>query len=157
MANGFTIKTAGATGLSAATAKTILMAITGTRPLTVCEFSVSFDGVTASAVPVLVEMVASTQATAGTPGTSPTPTPIRPLGGDASIATAAESYSAEPTVLTQTKQWLLTPNGGLLVIQFPLTRETVSTTGASSAGKGVGFRCTAPATVNVRGYMEFEE
>jgi hypothetical protein len=157
MASGFAVKTAtAATALAAATAKSILNAITGTRELNVCEFSVSFDGVTASAVPVLIELCNSTQATAGTPGTSPTPTPIRPATGGASIFTAAESYSAEPTVLVPVKHWLLTPNGGLLVIQFPLGREYNTGTN-TGVGKGAVIRCTAPAIVNVRGYIEVEE
>ncbi len=106
---------------------------------------------------MLIELGGSTQATAGTPGTSPTPAPIRPLGGDASIATAAESYTAEPTVLTAIKHWLLTPNGGLLVIQFPLGRETLGTSAAASAGKGLFLRDNAPTIVNARAYLEFEE
>jgi len=51
----------------------------------------------------------------------------------------------------------VTPNGGLLVIQFPLGREQVGTIAGASAGKGQLLRCNAPANVNVRGYLEFEE
>jgi hypothetical protein len=156
MAAGFTVKTAGATALVGGTAKTLVNVIAGAnRQAIVCEISSSFDGVTASAVPVLVELVGSTQATAGTVGTSPTPTLIRGLG--ASQATAAESYTAEPTVLTQLKQWLVTPNGGLLVVQFPLGRETQSNVSGSATLLAVGIRDNAPANVNARAYVEFEE
>ena len=156
MATGFTVKTAGATALTAATAKTLVNVIPGAnRQVIVCEISNSFDGVTASAVPVLVELVGSTQATAGTVGTSPTPTLIRGLG--AAVSTAAESYSVDPTALTQWKQWLVTPNGGLLVIQFPLGREPVTDVSGGPTTKGIGLRDNAPAAVNARAYVEFEE
>ena len=156
MAAGFTVATAAATALVAATAKTLVNIIAGAnRQCIFCEVSNSFDGVTASAVPVLVELVESTQAGAGTPGTSPTPRLIRGLG--AALATAAESYSAEPTVLTQAKQWLVTPNGGLLVVQFPLGREPQTNVSGSATILAMGLRDTAPAIVNARAYIEFEE
>jgi hypothetical protein len=155
MASGFVVRTAGATALTAATAKTLVNIIPGaSRQVIVTELSNSFDGVTASAVPVLVEFCYSTQATAGTVGTSPTPTVIRGVG--AATATAAESYSAEPTVVTAFKQWLVTPNGGLLVIQFPLGREAYSDT-SGGTNKGILVRDNAPAAVNARAYIEFEE
>lgn len=156
MAQGYVVKSGTtATAFSSGTAKTIVNLITGTRGLILCEFGVSFDGVTASATPVLVELCGSTQGTAGTPGTSPTPFPIR--GQDAAIATAGVDYSAEPTTVTPFKHWLVTPNGGLFVIQFPLGREVLTTIGAASALKGLLLRCNAPAAVNGRAYMEFEE
>jgi hypothetical protein len=155
MSTGFVTRTAGALALVGGAAKTLVNIIAGatTAPL-ITEMSAGFDGVTASAVPVLVELGYSTQATAGTPGTSPTPTVIR--GKGTSVCTAAESYSVEPTVLAAFKQWLVTPNGGLLVIQFPLGREP---TGDLSGGtnKAVFLRCNAPANVNTRGYLEHEE
>lgn len=156
MAAGFTVKTAGATALAAATAKTLIMIIAGAnRQCVMTEFSNSFDGVTASNTPVLIELVGSTQATAGTPGTSPTPYLIRGLG--AALATAAESYSVEPTVLTQAKEYLVTPNGGCLVVQFPLGREYQSNLSGSATLLGIGIRDTAPQVVNARAYVEFEE
>lgn len=157
MATGYTVTTGtSATALSAATAKTLINLIAGAnQQAIITEFSVSFDGVTASAVPVLVELCQSTQATAGTPGSSPTPAVIRGLG--TASATPGINYSAEPTVLTVIKQWLVTPNGGLLVVQSPLGRETITNLSGSSTVKAVALRCTAPAAVNVRAYMEFEE
>lgn len=157
MANGYTVSSGAAFALSGTVAATIVNVIAGTRELTITELGVSFDGVTASAVPVLVELCQSTQATAGTPGASPTPAPIRPLaGGAASSCTAGVRYSAEPTVLTPVKQWLVTPNGGLFVLQHPLGREPGSNTSASGV-KAIALRLTAPAGVNARAYIEVEE
>jgi len=152
----FAVKTGtSATALVAATAKTLVNLISGANrvPL-LTEFSVGFDGVTASAVPVLVEVGFCTQATAGTPGTSPTPALIR--GKGASQSTAGVDYSAEPTVITPNKHWLVTPNGGLLVIQSPLGREAEADL-SGGTNKAHVLRCNAPANVNARAYMEYEE
>jgi hypothetical protein len=156
MASGFVVKTgAAATGLVANTAKSLVNIIPGAnRQLYLVELSISFDGVTASAVPVLVELCYSTQAGAGTPGTTPTPTTVRGVG--AVIATAAVDYTAEPTVLTPFKHWLITPNGGSFTLQAPLGRETLTDT-SGGTNKGLVLRATAPVAVNARAYLEFEE
>jgi hypothetical protein len=94
---GYIVNTVGAVALAAATRKTLVSLIAGAAAgVQIRELMVAFDGVTASGVPVLVELNASSQAGAGTPGTSPTPTQYK---GKvlACPFTAAESYSAEPT------------------------------------------------------------
>lgn len=151
---GYVIETAGALALTAATAKTILNIISGANALNrLTELSVSFDGVTATAVPVLVELCYSTQATAGTPtGGTFTPTQIRGATRTCQ-ASGGRNYSAEPTVLTTWKRWLVPAFNGLLVIQFPLGREPEQIVTAD----GMALRCTAPAAVNCHAYLEFEE
>jgi hypothetical protein len=53
-------------------AKTILNVIAGAnQPVSIFEWGISFDGVTATAVPATVELCQSTQAGAGTPAASP--------------------------------------------------------------------------------------
>lgn len=144
-----------ATALVAATAKTVVNLIAGANrvPL-VTQMAISFDGVTASAVPVNVEACLCTQATAGTPGTSPTPTLIR--GKGASQSTGGVDYSAEPTAVTPYDHWLATPNGGLFVVQFPLGREPESDL-SGGTNKAQLLRATAPANVNCRASLQFEE
>jgi len=149
-----------AVALSAATAKTCLMIIS---PSTIggelIEASVTFDGVTASNTPVLVELVKSTNATNSTPGTnntSVTPVQTRGVGnttgnGLASLFTAFAASTSEPTVLTVAKRWLIPPTSGLLQ-QLPLGRET-----EIIPSMGLGLRVTAPQTVNVRAYFEFAQ
>jgi len=147
----YTVETNGDIALSAATAKTIMQVINSANGVVkVVEFGVSFDGVSGTAEPVTVELVSSTQATAGT-STSHT---IAQVSGATRTAqaTAARNYTAEPTVLTVLKRWLAHPQTGL-VVQFPLGREPQQNTGSDA----LGIRCTAPATVNVQGYMEFTE
>jgi hypothetical protein len=153
MAAGYVVSTVGSLALTAATAKTVLNVITAANALVrIVELSVSFDGVTATAVPAVVELCYSTQATAGTPGTTPTIYQMR--GPTRTVqATAAQNYSAEPTVLSAWKRWLVPVFNGLLVVQFPLGREPEQIVTADA----LGLRVTAPAIVNVSAFIEWEE
>lgn len=152
MAARYVVTVAADAALSAATAKTIVSIIAAaTAPFRITEIGVSFDGVDATEEPVTVELMLSTQAGAGTPGSSPTPTQT---GGPPRTvqAAGAEDYSSEPSVLTAIRKWMVHPQTGI-VIQFPLGREPEQTTTADA----IALRCTAPSAVNATGYIEFEE
>lgn len=152
MPAGYVINTEGVQALAAAAAETILNIVNAANSLVrLVEFSVSFDGVTATAVPVLVELCSCTQATAGTSSAAAI-TQIR--GATRTVdATARRQFTAEPTVITVLKPYLVRADGGLVIVQFPLGREPEQTVTAD----GLLLRCTAPAIVNARGGMEFEE
>lgn len=155
MAAGFVSKT-GASVFSVTTGEKVLVNViaASTRTPVIVEMGISFDGVTASAVPVSVFMGSSTQATAGTVGSSPTPEKIRGVG--TVLCTAGIEYTANPTALTTKKHWLVTPNGGLLVVQSPLGREmNVDLSGGTN--KAIYISANPPATVGTRAYLEFEE
>lgn len=137
-------------------AKTVLMAIAPANSgLVIVEFGISFDGVTASAVPALVDIVSSTQAGTGTSGETPTITQVRGRVTGGEPPTGGSKYSAEPTVLVRHKAWYVSPNGGILVIQFPLGREP-ETDDSGGAIKAYGIRVNVSANVNVMAYMETE-
>ncbi len=150
---GYTTSTEAAVALVAATAKSIL-GVTGPAQFGVDlkKLRIGFDGVTASAVPVLVELCYATFAT-NPPGTSSTATTVDQVYGRAITAgfTAAKNWTAEPTVLTAIDEWTLTPNGGLVIYDFPL-----GDTPDSAVSQGFVIRCNAPAAVNVRGSLWFE-
>lgn len=152
---GYSIATEAAVALAAATAKNILGAKAHANSgLQVKSFWVGFDGVTASAVPVLVELCYCTFAT-NSPGTNSTNLTETQSYGRVLAAgfTGAYDWTAgnQPTTVSLIKPYLLTPNGGLLVIQFPLGTEP-----DCALGEGFTLRCTAPAIVNVRGGMDLE-
>lgn len=154
MATGFTVTATGA--LVAATAKSAASVTSAaTRGATLTALDVSFDGVSASAVPVKVELCASTQATAGT-STAFTPLLLRGDPAEAAQSAAGVNYTAEPTVLTVLRTWYVSPTSGMGV-QFPLGREVVGTAAAGSARKALVLRLTAPAAVNYAAALEFEE
>lgn len=147
----YSVETTADVALSAATAKTILQVISGTNaPIKLTEIAVSFDGVSSTAEPVTIELTSSTQAGAGT---STSQTPVQVSGAPRAVqASGARNYTAEPTALTVLKRWLVHPQTGF-ILQFPLGREPQQTV----SGDALGLRCTAPATVNCQGYMEFTE
>lgn len=148
---GYTVGTA-STGCSiSATAKTCLMVIAPSQfGIDLVSFDVAFDGVTASNPSAFVELVSSTQATAGTPGTSPTP--LQAYGRAITVGfTAAQNYSAEPTVLTTLEEFRLSPNAGLVIRDFPAGKSY-----DQDVSKGLGIRITASAAVNAWCNMTFE-
>lgn len=151
MAAGYTVESAGGIALAAATPKTVLSVINSASGLVrLCEISVSFGGVSGTAEPVTVELCSGTQATAGT---STAAVPVQTRGAlRTAQSTGARNYTAEPTVLTVRRRWLVHPQASL-VLQFPLGREPEQ----MLASGALALRCTAPAAVNVQAYMEFEE
>jgi len=150
---GYEIQTEGAVALAAATAKTIIgVKAHANSGVQLKSFEIGFDGVTASAVPVLIELVYITFAT-NSPGTSSTTTTPRQAYGRVLTVgfTSGKNWTAEPTVVTPIKEFLLTPNAGAVLYQFPFGQEP-----DTALGEGLGFRLTAPAVVNVRATMQLE-
>lgn len=119
------------------------------------EAAVSFDGVTASAVPVYMEVCTSTQGAAGTGGTAPTIAQVRGRGTGGSAPTASGSHTAEPTTQVRVRSWYVSPNGGVLVYPLPLGREIECDSSAGTI-KALAMRSTPPAAVNLQAYMEVE-
>lgn len=153
-AAGFTVVTAGAIALVAATPKTILGCKAPTNQInTLVDYGVSFDGVDATKVPVLVEVCRVTFATnaPGTASTTATPQVVRGAQGT-SVSTCARNWTTEPTVISVVREYMLSPNGGLIIMQQPLGRES-----ESPVSGGLCIRLTAPLAVNVRGFLEWEE
>lgn len=147
----------GAVALAAGTAKTALFVVAGAQfGLDLKKYRIAFDGVTASAVPVFWEINYSTAATNSTPGTGNTSltSAITQNYGRAIATTgmlAGGNCTSEPTVQTNIDGDLLTPNGGLLVYDFPLGDVP-----DCAPANGFCIRLTAPAVVNVRCTMWFE-
>lgn len=150
-AAGYTVGTAGAISLSAATAKTVLAIVnSSTGLIRLVEFGLAFDGISATAVPVLIELTSCSTTGAGT-YTSHTIQQTR--GATRTVqASGRRNYTVEPSTQTTWKRWLVHPQSGIIV-QFPLSREPEIITASFT----MCLRLTAPAAVNCQGYMEFEE
>lgn len=149
---GYTIVTGGAVALAAATAKTILGAKSHANfGLDLIGASVSFDGVTAGAVPVLCELCYCTWATNG-PGTNSTSvTPAQAYGRVLAAGfTAGKTWTTEPTALTVLEELLIHPQSGILY-QIPLGQSY-----DSALAEGFAIRLTAPAIVNARATLRVE-
>jgi hypothetical protein len=155
---GYSAQTGAAVALVAATAKTAMFVLApSTFGMDLKKFRIGFDGVTASAVPVFWEINYLTGATNSTPGTGNTNLATAPniqqvYGRPIAIGfTGGYNCTSEPTVQTNIDADLLTPNGGLLVYDFPLGDVP-----DSAVSNGFCIRLTAPAAVNVRCSMYFE-
>jgi hypothetical protein len=153
---GFSVVIGSGVALTPGAPKTVIMITPGANvACKLVEFSIGFDGTTAANTPVLVELVSCTLATQGT-RTIATPQQTYGESTAVNIFSGFVNYTVEPTVEITIKEWLVTPNGGLLILQSPLGREM--TNGVStSTQKGLGLRCTAQQAVNVRGGMEISE
>jgi hypothetical protein len=151
--------TATPAALSAATAKTVVLILAASvNQPAITEIGVSFDGVTSSAVPVLVELVSGTAGTAGTPRAAlAAGKQLRGWPASTSQTTAADTYSGEPGTQLVNRKWFVPPNGGLFVEQYPLGREPTGIITSATDAKTWSIRLTAPATVNAHAYIEFEE
>lgn len=150
---GYSASTGTTVALVAATPKSVIgVSAPATFGVDLKKYRIAFDGVTASAVPVLVELCYATFAT-NAPGTNSTSLTVQQGYGRTIAAgfTAARNWSAEPTVLTPIDNFTLTPNGGLVIYDIPL-----GDTPDSAASQGFVIRCTAPAGVNVQAAMWFE-
>ena len=148
----YAAQSGGAVALAAATVKTVLaVKAHANSGIELVAFKVGFDGVTASAVPVLCELVYITFAS-NSPGTNSTSvTPAQVCGRVLTVgATAGKNWTAEPTTITAIDEWLLTPNGGLLD-EWILPASEPDT----ALAEGLGLRLTAPAVVNVRATIRF--
>ncbi len=113
------------------------------------ELGLSFDGVVATNRPVLVELM-SWDNTAGTA----TSDDFQSGGG--SRAAAGEgftNFTVEPTAIDRIKSWRIRPDGGLVILQSPLGRETEQFRNTD----GLVIRVSADDTVLFDGYMEVEE
>lgn len=136
-------------------AKTALNLIAGAnQPVCIFEWGVSFDGVTATAVPATVELCQSTQAGAGTGAASP-PAIVQVAGRAITCqATTAHNFTAEPTTLTPIEQLFVPQFMGWYVKQYPLGMEP-DTDLSGGTIKALALRVNTSATVNVLVYMRF--
>jgi hypothetical protein len=140
-----------ATGATVATGtalKTILSVIAPAQfGVDLKKIHMGFDGVTASAVPVVVELWTATTDGTGTAGT------VVQVSGRSITAgfTTKYNYTAEPTTLTLIDRWRLTPNGGTLFYDIPL-----GDTPDCAVSNLFALRTTAAATVNCDATMWFE-
>ena len=152
---GYSLTTLAAVPLVATTVKSVLTVIAPAQfGIDLTKIRLGFDGVTASAVPVLVELTDNTLASNGVVGTGNTTagTPTQNYGRTITPGfTGFYNSSAEPTVQTAFDRWTLTPNGGLVIYDWPL-----GSTHDTPVSAAVTIRLTAPAAVNANATMWFE-
>ena len=153
MKAGYSVVTGGAVALTAATAKSVIGVKSHANfGIDLKKLTLSFADTDASEVPVLIEICQSTFATNG-PGTNSTSvTPLQTYGRSITVgATAAKTWTTEPTVLTVIREFLLTPAGGVVMYDWPLGDSP-----DSAVSEGFVVRCTAPSATDVRATLDYE-
>lgn len=84
-------------------------------------FSVSFDGVDPSELPILVTLVRQTSAGTGDPIT---PAPID-VDAPAAQFTAEKAHTSEPSTSVILGSWFVTPVGGLVMMTYALDEAPI--------------------------------
>lgn len=123
------------------------------RSATITEMSISFSGVSATDVPVIVQLVEVTATSAA--GTGVTPASMR--DGQVSAGCTAKKLPASEGTVTVLKTYDVPPSSGL-VIQYPLGREP-QIQGAASTAKGFAIRANrgTGAAINAEANIEWDE
>lgn len=125
------------------------------RSIKIVEISISYDSAVSGAG-FAVELYRVT--TLGSPAGT-TYTPVKISGGadtSACATTALIALGTEPTAIETLAEWMIQPFGGVLLLQYPQTREPFT----AQAGQRIGIRTSTPAgatTCNSRGYVWFDE
>lgn len=120
------------------------------------EFSISFNGTTASQAPILVKL---RQITATGTGTACTEVAVQRTGKTAPQCQAKHTLTVEPTMVATVAlgQWYVHPQGGLLVVQYPLGREPVICDGSGSQGLALELTSASGVTPTAACHMTWDE
>jgi hypothetical protein len=136
--------------LVAATAKTIVQIVAPTHQrLRVKRIGVSFDGAASNAVPVRVRILRQT--TAGT-SSALTPTKMDAAVTETPQSTALQTFTVEPTAGDVMKDFYCPAYQGLYEATELLEAPT-----EVAGGTRLGIEFTAPAAVNARAFIHYEE
>ena len=149
------IASSGTVAASVGALKTILQVAAGSADrLLITEIGVTFDGVNASAVPVVVNLQRQTTSGSG-PGATITPILLDPADGAAHASAVAGptpgAWTTEPTAGDILRSWTVPPTSGL-ILQFPL--DVQPRVGLSGR---IALTINAPAAVDAVAYIEWTE
>ena len=142
------LTTSAEVALVAATTKTVLQLIApANTSLAVIGFEVSFDGVSNTAEPVIIQILRQTTA-----GTVTARTPLKTKDKSTALqSTGSENASVEPTAGDVLKTFHVHPRAGVLY-PFNIDNEI-----EIAGGGRLGLKLTAPAAVNCLATINFEE
>lgn len=151
MASVYSITTEGEEALAAATAETLLQ-LNGvaTCKAKIIQWSVSFDGTSATSAPVLVKLLRQTST--GASGSAASEVKWDPDNPTA-LLVGLHSFGTNPSAGDVLEYHEVHPQGGI-VIQYPLGREPTIDNATSSK---IGIEVTAASTVNAVATLVWEE
>lgn len=120
------------------------------------EFSISFNGVSSTQAPILVKL---RQITATGTGTACSEVAVQRSGKTAPQVQAKHTLTVEPTMVATVAlgQWYVHPQGGLLLVQYPLGREPVICDGVAAQGLALELTSASGVTPTAACYMTWDE
>lgn len=120
------------------------------------EFGVSFNGTSATQEPILVKL---RQITATGTGTACTEVANQRTGKTAPQCQAKHTLTVEPTMVATVAlgQWYVHPQGGQIIMQYPLGREPVICDGSASQGLAIELTSASGVTPKCAAYLTWEE
>lgn len=120
------------------------------------EFGVSFNGTSATQAPILVRL---RQITATGTGTACTEVAAQRGGKTTPQCQAKHTLTAEPTMVASVGlgSWYVHPQGGCLVMQYPLGREPVICDGAAAQGIALELTSASGVTPQCSAYITWME
>lgn len=147
----YSVTTEGEEALAAATAETLVQ-IRGvaTAKARIVAWGVSFDGVTSSDAPAVVDLLFQTTDGTATGASEIALNPDEPTA----LVSGFHSFSAEPTAGGIIESYEVHPQGGMIVREYPPGREPMLTNATSSR---IGIRVTSPSAVNALAWIQWEE
>ena len=154
MAGIFTVTSEGAKTAASGTTKTLIELMGGTAvKAELLEFGVAFNGVTSTDPPILVELWQITASGTGTAATRVS------AGRSAQTPTVTGKYNntAEPTKGNRIGTWYLHPQGGSIVIQYPLGNEPVICDASTAQGLCLAFVSGTMTAASSTSYMVWRE
>lgn len=150
MASVYSVTTENEEAVGAATVETLVQLIGhASVKAKVCEWGVSFDGVTANNNPVRIRVLRQTTAGTRSSAVEVNWDPDNPTANCLSFNT----FSAEPTASDVLCEMQCHPQAGVMV-QYPLGREITLDNSTTSR---LGIDVLAPEAVNCSAYMVWEE
>jgi len=130
----------------AQTTTLIMITADSSKRLKITEIGISFKGVTASAVPVPVELYRASTAGTSSSGGYVRSDPDEPVA----LSSPTITFTAEPTLSELVRSWNVTPYAGLF-IWSPLKELWVPKSGR------IALRARPAANVDVSAHIEIEE
>lgn len=143
--------------LTATTVKTVLQVVTpSTQDITLVSWSISFDGVSATAEPVIVSLIDTTGTAASvssyTPDAYSDPNAPASLCVGGATATGINASAEGTLTTTRVLEVVEVPPTSGIVIQYPLGREP-----GIAVSHHLRLRANAPANVNALASIVWEE
>lgn len=120
------------------------------------EFAVSFNGTSSTQAPILVKL---RQITATGTGTACTEVSTDRAAKTTPGVQMKHTLTVEPSMVSTVAlgQWYVHPQGGLLIVQYPLGREPVICDGSGSQGLALELTSASGVTPTGASYATWDE